>query len=83
MNDSIIFLNPKRRENMETQKEIILNALGSYKGDDFERAAHKMRGKDPDADFFNTGQTYKEILNEYDISRKKINKAIEFVKNLL
>lgn len=70
---------------MKTPKQVILNALNCYKGDDLERAELAFKGLPDDmlnSEYGQSGQTCKQILDGYREARAEINNAIMWANTL-
>jgi len=66
---------------LETLQRIVRNA----KGDDLERARMafgKMSNEQLDQQYGQSGQTCREILNEYEVQRKEYLAAVELLNKM-
>lgn len=72
-------------EDTAKYRQIAINALEFTKGDDLHRARLRfgsMTEEELDKEYGQSGRTYRQILREYEEHEEKINKAIEWLKNL-
>jgi len=70
---------------MRTPKQVILNALQNHRGDDLERATAAFRNfsdKQLDEQWGQSGQTCRQILEEYRAHTEEVEMAIEFAMSL-
>ena len=69
---------------MNNKIQLAINALKTIKGDDFYRAKIAFRGlteKQLNEMHGDSGKTKKQLLYEYMESDRKIDEAIDFLKN--
>lgn len=70
---------------MKQYKDLILDALDQYKGDDLARAELAFKGmseEEMNLPHGQSGRTRKEILDEYKEHNAKVNAAIKWVVQL-
>jgi len=70
---------------MREYKETCMQALRQMRGDDLERAKHAFRGKtqeEMDKEYGQSGQTCRQILEEYEQHVKRVTEAMEWLKTV-